>query len=277
MAQMKKLVLIVLATLFAVTLLQGAAADGITLKAPKNLTESIADTCNETCVSSCNTTWNAYAKWWKDDISSDDSKRCDVCASAYYAQDFNVDVGKCPCKTLEQFRKLTKDKTMVPDDQCVDCCLMWAMDTLVYEADCKEPQVMVAKDKQDDERNSCGFTIKKLTDNPNYDGAKGSSDSKDSNSSSDSSSDSEDSGSKSGGSKKKDGTPTSYTYDYSSLGSQFDTCKCICKGLAPCKAPKDAPTDGSSGASSQTASSFFNSAAFSSSAGDSSALSAILP
>lgn len=44
-----------------------------------------------------------------------------------------MEVAKCPCKTLEQFRKLTKDQTIVPDDQCVDCCLDWAADAISYE------------------------------------------------------------------------------------------------------------------------------------------------
>lgn len=87
-----------LAVLMAAALLQDAQADGIKITAPSDIVSRISETCNSSCVSSCNATWNAYAKWFKDDLSSDDAKKCDVCAMAYYAQVcVIVDVGVLWC------------------------------------------------------------------------------------------------------------------------------------------------------------------------------------
>jgi hypothetical protein len=269
---MQRRTLVFVALLAVVAVATFAGTDAKALKRPKDLADRVAETCNSTCVKSCNATWNEFNNWFKDMSKSDESK-CDVCAVTYYAQDFNVEIGKCPCKTLEQFRKAASDLSIAPDSECAECCLDWALDAITYDADCKDPDEMKPKKKKDDEkegsyRNACGFTIKgSEEEDPKKEEEKKSKDEEKK------SSDKEVTG---------DGV-----YDYESLGSQFDTCKCICKGLPPCPAPDDAEEEDSSdkkGGDAKTASSFFDSSSFSGpeepgsdSASMDDALSAILP
>lgn len=62
-----------------------AGADGAGLKRPKDVEDRVAETCNSTCVKSCNATFNEFNDWFKD-MSDKDEKNCDVCAVTYYAQ-----------------------------------------------------------------------------------------------------------------------------------------------------------------------------------------------
>lgn len=278
--QRRTLIFAALLAVFAAAVLSDAA--GIKLKRPSDLQDRVTESCNSTCIKSCNATWNEYNAWFKD-MDSDDAEKCDVCAVTYYAQDFNVEIGKCPCKTLEQFRKLALDKSIVTDGECAECCLDWALDAISYDEDCKDPSDMKpSKDKEEkgSYRNECGFTISAAGDKRDSDKD---SDKEEKKEKKDDKEDKEDKEEESDKSEEEVSTADG-VYDYESLGSQFDTCKCICKGLAPCKAPKEDEEEESSEEKGQSAASFFDSAAFSgpeemdsTSASMDDALSAILP
>jgi hypothetical protein len=278
MARRTAVFLALLAVVAVSAFIGGTDASGIKLKTPRDLEDRVTDACNSTCVKSCNATWSEYAKWFKN-LDEDATEECDKCAVTYYAQDFNVEINDCSCKTLEQFRKLSRDEDIVPDEECAECCLEWALDAISYDEDCKDPSEMRPKDQDKDDkgsyRNMCGFTIK-----PDEDYEEEKEDKKEEEEKKEKEEEEE---------KKEDEDEKDANvgvYDYESLGSQFDTCKCICKGLSPCPAPKDSEEEeeDEEGSSSTTASSFFSSAAFagaedmgSDSASMDEALSSILP